>query len=206
VLSPATPCVQGSPLVVTAVRKQLASVDALLAADDVAALSAGGEPTFGTFCVFMMRLYFVALVCMPVDEAEATVVASHRAFLEKMLARRSFNAMLTLVREANSMLKRAQRPAPEPPGVPNVKLAPLLEWLRAHKVVEQLLKVNMHQYQYVESVQLLLTLLADVNALDKDVLNNLWGKLRQVLISSSAAASYLRSVAPAASVRLLLAC
>jgi hypothetical protein len=159
--------------------------------DRIAALSAGGQPTFLIYSCFVWRLYQIAMVVMPYEEVEAVVLSTHRAFLKRMLARRSFNAMLTLVRETNSLLKKARtrggkqpRDSDEAEGqlssTVQAAMQPTLEWLKEHHVVEELLTVNMHQRQYVESVQQLLTTLADVSALDKDVLVNLWSKLRQV--------------------------
>jgi DNA-binding TFAR19-related protein (PDSD5 family) len=175
---------QGEHLAVSACTVQLVAIRALLDFDKLDALSAGAEPTFITLASFFGKVYGVVAAFVRELDAEDAVAPTHRAFLEKMLARHSFNAMLTLVRETNSLLKRArlwqqqQHQLGEPDG--EAKLQPMLEWVREHRVVEELLNVNMHQRQYVESVQQLLTTLAEIGALDKDVLVNLWGKLRQV--------------------------
>ena len=184
---------QGQHVVTHACMHQVEAIRKMINADQLAVLSAGGEPTFNTINSTFNYLHSIVGLFGKGSADEAKVGEVHRLFCEKMLARRSFNAMLTLVRETCALLQRARgrvdrrtsastdaQDEAAAAAAAAAALQPVLAWLQEHHVVEELLTVNMHQRQYVESVQVLLTTLAEVGALEKDILVNLWGKLRQV--------------------------
>lgn len=160
----------------------LGEVNKLLTANRVSELS-NGEPTYVTFCELLSRVFDLLLAhCNTPAEAEEAVTPVHDAFMLALLAKRNFNGMLTLVRETERSLQRHKKAAiaAHGPEAPPEMLAPRLAWLQEHKVVEELLNVNMHQRQYTEGMQKLLEVLAELNALDKETLVSLWAKQRQV--------------------------
>ena len=78
---------------------QVNSILHKLEEDKLTELSAGGEPTFVTLSSTFSYLHNIVGTFARGSADEAAVGEAHRRFCEKMLARRSFNAMLTLVRE-----------------------------------------------------------------------------------------------------------
>jgi hypothetical protein len=167
-------------------KQLLGHVGELLDADNLLALAQENDHTYLCWSLFFQKLLDVAELFLLPLAAEALMHDTHCKFLEKMLSRRSFNTMRALVREVNSWLCRAcnWREQHEDTPSADAKLVPLLECLETHNVVEELLTVNMHQWQYVESLQQLLTTLAEVHALSKETLRSLWGQLRQVCTSA----------------------
>jgi hypothetical protein len=166
---------------VDVLQQLLRKVHELLDADNLLVLAQENDHTYLCLSRFFQKLLDVAKLFLQPSEAEALVHDTHCRFLEKMLSRRSFNTMRALVREVNSRLCRARRrDQNEDSPSADAKLVPVLEFLETRNVVEELLTVNMHQWQYVESLQQLLTTLAEVHALSKKTLRSLWGQLRQV--------------------------
>ena len=175
--------VQGEPNVVRAVQRQLDTISEHLAANQMDMLSIGNELTFNSLCGLLKNMHTIVALCKSAADAEAIVAPVHRAFLVKMLEKRSFNTMLALARESNVLLQCARMRAAASADEKAAQLAPMLAWLDEHHIVDELLTVNMHQRQYVDVVQQLLTSLADAGALEQGVLLNLWGKLKQVSTS-----------------------
>ena len=161
----------------------LRAIDAKLAAGELDDLALDADRTFACLSSFLHRLPAVGEIFWPPLAADAAVHATHCALCEQLLARRSFSSTLALAREAQARLARAlawRAACGEGGAERDAKLAPVLEWLEARSVVPELLAVNMHQWQYVESLRALLTTLAEAGALSEATLRSLWAQLRQV--------------------------
>lgn len=160
----------------------LSQIKMRLDSNDMAALS-NDEPTFITVTEVIWRVFdLLHIYSEDPAVADSAVTPVHDKFMLALLAKRNFNGMLTLVRETERSLRRRRRALELQPDSPRAaqRLAPRLAWLQEHKVVQELLNVNMHQRQYTEGMQKLLTSLAELNALEKDTLVSLWAKQRQV--------------------------
>lgn len=78
-------------------------------ADDPATLTTPSDPTYTTLSSVFNRIYTVLCYLQGEPAADAIVSAGQLSFLSAMLERANFNAMLAVLREANSLLERGRK-------------------------------------------------------------------------------------------------
>ena len=78
---------------------------------------------------------------------------AQRAFIRRMLGFSNFNKHLAAVRETHAMLWATQHVSKQEVGPTQaLPMASHIRWMQEHSVVQQLLRSNLHQKQYVEQV------------------------------------------------------
>ncbi|KAK9820599.1 hypothetical protein WJX72_012157 [[Myrmecia] bisecta] len=119
------------------------------------------------------------------EEADRRVGAVQRKFVMRMLTSSNFNKHLSAVRETNALLKRAHaleqcQTASSHAHSGASAVQSNVEWLQEHKVVQQLLRANLHQKQYVDQVQKVLKSLTASGGLQEEHLQLLWNLTEKV--------------------------
>ena len=93
-------------------------------------------------------LLYCAQPACPVQVTEA-----QRAFIRRMLGFSNFNKHLAAVRETHAMLWATQHVSKQETGpMQALPMSSHIRWMQEHSVVQQLLRSNLHQKQYVEQV------------------------------------------------------
>lgn len=82
------------------------------------------------------------------------VTEAQRAFIRRMLGFSNFNKHLAAVRETHAMLWATQHVSKQETGPTQaLPMSSHIRWMQEHSVVQQLLRSNLHQKQYVEQVR-----------------------------------------------------
>ncbi|KAI8477153.1 MAG: hypothetical protein J3K34DRAFT_455469 [Monoraphidium minutum] len=151
----------------------------LAAADDDFLSDQGQDRTYSTLRTLLAAAHDV-ISCggPPRDlEADAALAPAQQAFVLRMMEATSFVKQLSGVRELRDALRRVAN-LEEGEGR-EARVQAFVDWMEEHRLVERMLRANLHQRQYMQQVNAILHDLTLVGALTNAHLGQLWGVTEQ---------------------------